>query len=826
MSSIDVYINYIGITIFGCEILILIIFIIIGIKRLLKIKKYMNIEKKYLSYSNLESTQLQLYKVDKQKWTFTAMLKFIINKIIVLLHFSSIIIYFLPYFRSGSNLDHQYLIYGLIFTVYCVINCISWLISTRLFYKEFRIYKDQSYIAIRLFWIIICIINIIELIIALIIVFFNDKLKERIIDKIKYNILLFSYIFLISKCFFSFILFLLAIFRPYDVSIVKITKREEIDNIDLNETTISIGVKEELINNSEDEFANEEDLSFTNMDTFSIELNDSEGFNKKKFDIELKIQTQDFKQLIFSLKIEKVKHKRVKLPITVSNFNEAIIKSYTNKDLSKDLLNLIKQAYNISLTLNPQRTSFTGEKKNANLLAHLYREIIKIEHKFLLDLLDFLKIKSDDLINCLSENFTSIYKENPNIEQDIEKIDTFGSIFDDIGFIDLSNTPIIKKQNTSGKIPKSSRFNKKNQNANNSMSDYNDNDISVNSAKIPVKRNLIPKDYVSFSSFYNSILINKRYVTIQVISYQEISRNLNILIKTKDNKNDLTLELNIDKIHDILYDDELASYIIDNSEEINDKQSNSKKIMEELFNTYLNNIIYYDERLYKLFNLNELLQTNAIKFNYDIIKNFFEEKKSHIGLFKKDIRLYLFDIKMKLYKKNDDLKPLINESNIEIKISKTDINDVTNNNKKQINCTINVIKFYLIIEDIILILNKNIIGYNELSTTLNNIKIYIGKLLNIIYTVPEDQLKNIKNYRLKEPAHGDRKINLIVEEFEKRYSKNKVKMNIVNQELINDINKEIKNLNNSMNLLMNKPNLKYVLYFTGFRDLIEFNTLF
>ena len=67
---------------------------------------------------------------------------------------------------------------------------------------------------------------------------------------------------------------------------------------------------------------------------------------------------------------------------------------------------------------------------------------------------------------------------------------------------------------------------------------------------------------------------------------------------------------------------------------------------------------------------------------------------------------------------------------------------------------------------------------------------------------------------------------MIVEEFENRYSKNKVQMNKVNQELINDINKEIKNLNSSLNLLMNKPNLKYVLYFTSFRDLMEFNTLF
>jgi hypothetical protein len=64
--------------------------------------------------------------------------------------------------------------------------------------------------------------------------------------------------------------------------------------------------------------------------------------------------------------------------------------------------------------------------------------------------LEFLKIKSDDLLKCLSENFTSIYKENPNVEQAINRIDTYKSILDDIEFIDISKS-LIKKQNTSAK---------------------------------------------------------------------------------------------------------------------------------------------------------------------------------------------------------------------------------------------------------------------------------------------------------------------------------------------------------------------------------------
>ena len=76
------------------------------------------------------------------------------------------------------------------------------------------------------------------------------------------------------------------------------------------------------------------------------------------------------------------------------------------------------------------------------------------------------------------------------------------------------------------------------------INEDNSNDNSVNSAKIPVKRNIIPKDYVAFSSFYNNILINERYITIQIISYEEISTSINFLLKTKK-KEDIVLQLNI-----------------------------------------------------------------------------------------------------------------------------------------------------------------------------------------------------------------------------------------------------------------------------------------
>ena len=98
--------------------------------------------------------------------------------------------------------------------------------------------------------------------------------------------------------------------------------------------------------------------------------------------------------------------------------------------------------------------------------------------------------------------------------------------------------------------------------------------------------------------------------------------------------------------------------------------------------------------------------------------------------------------------------------------------------------------------------------------------------MNIIYNIPENQIKNIKNYRIKEVLYGEQKINALVSEFEKRFSSSKIQIDKINQEKINDINKEIQNLNAPLNSLLNKSNLKYALYFTCFRDLIEFSSLF
>ena len=250
--------------------------------------------------------------------------------------------------------------------------------------------------------------------------------------------------------------------------------------------------------------------------------------------------------------------------------------------------------------------------------------------------------------------------------------------------------------------------------------------------------------------------------------------------------------------------------------------------MEELFNSYffLNNIFYYDEKLYNLLNINELLKLENEKNNNDLIQKFFEEKKTNLGVVKNDIREYLFEIKIKTYKNNNDIKILINEGNIEIELSKTNIIEKIADKNKKIFCKINLVKFCLIIEKMAFILNKTIKKYSELEATLNNILNIYGRLLNIIYNIPENQIKNIKNYRIKDALYGEQKINALISEFEKRFNSSKIQIDKINQDNINDVNKEIRNLNIQLNSLLNKSNLKYVLYFTYFRDLIEFSSLF
>ena len=418
--------------IIDCDLVFKIFTIFIGIKRLLKIKNDMKIDNKYLSYIDNSKTKINA----KNKWTFWSISKFIINKLIFLIYISLIIIYIIDdtLWNNGIIIIDLIFYKNYIFYIYSLICCIVWLISTRLFYKEYRIYRDQTWYGIRTFWIVNSIISIFKIILFFILVPINKVNNSQ------------NIIFFILTCFIYFlfaILSSLAIFHPYDVLIEKTIEKKKSGNFITENNP-----QDELVSNSiEEEIENESEISMENYNNILIEFPNNEHLgNNKQFSIELNIKTLDFYNLIFILKIENIRYKREKKSIYVCNFNEVILKYYKNKNSPKEVLNLLQQAYNISLSINPQRNSFNANKKDVNLLVHLYIEIIKNDKGFLLDLIKFLKIDHNDLINTLSNYYTSIYDDKPLIEKDIQRMDSLRSIFnDESGFTDTTHSSNKKK---------------------------------------------------------------------------------------------------------------------------------------------------------------------------------------------------------------------------------------------------------------------------------------------------------------------------------------------------------------------------------------------
>ena len=400
----------------ACDNVFKLIFFVIGIKRILKINSNMKIDNNYLSlYSNVDNSILK--KITKEKWTFCSMLKFIILKLIVLIYLSLIIVYVLnnELWNINNIIDLVFLT-NYIFYIYCSINSVTWIIFIRIYYKEFRIYKDQTWYGIRTFWILNSIIIIIEIIFIYYII--N---KQPIYDFP--NIIFF--ILFSSVGILSFLLFLLAICHLYDISVKQKTIYSKNDT--LNETQISTDFQDDLMSNSDENNENEnfsDELNYQKLSKISIDISEN-----IKYDIILKIRTKDFSKLVFKLKIQNVNYIKAKNTTYVCNFNEIILKYYMNNNKSTNILNFIKQAYNISLTLNPKRNSFNGNKTYTNILAILYLEIIKIDNEFLLDLINFLEINDDELINILNKKYISIYKQNPSINKEIERLDTSRSIF-------------------------------------------------------------------------------------------------------------------------------------------------------------------------------------------------------------------------------------------------------------------------------------------------------------------------------------------------------------------------------------------------------------
>ena len=304
----------------------------------------------------------------------------------------------------------------------------------------------------------------------------------------------------------------------------------------------------------------------------------------------------------------------IKNPVNVTNFNEMILKFYKYKGLSNEILNLIIQAYNISLALNPKRLSFKGERNNIKKLTQLYIELIKKNQRFLLDFLNFLQIQDNDLFKSLNLKYKSMFIENPAIEKEIERVDTLGSLLDTVDNDSFDSFNL--DQDIKTEKPSDSDLNQSVNIFSPKTSDKKAGNAfkANNNTFIPLKKSPISSNHKIFTEFFNHIMIMKRFLIVEIINYEEATEILNFYLRTIKDKSGVILHLNIGTINNTLYDDELTEFIVDNSKLLKSNKFNTKKNMEELFNSYLNNIFYYDENLYNVFNLKSLIKIEFGKF--------------------------------------------------------------------------------------------------------------------------------------------------------------------------------------------------------------------
>ena len=284
----------------------------------------------------------------------------------------------------------------------------------------------------------------------------------------------------------------------------------------------------------------------------------------------------------------------------------------------------------------------------------------------------------------------------------------------------------------------------------------------------------------------------------------------------KKNK-EMIVQINADDFVNILRDDDLINYIIDNKNCLNDFDENNKKIQKKnilkfLFNNYLNNLLNYDDDFYKTFKIDKILNFDSNILNKSILTNFFEDdaQNQNISL-KNDLRKNFFSLEI--------ITTNINLPELEIILSNSQ-------NKKTIRKTINIIFYYLIIDDINNILNNNKEMYSFLTPRINAMKKHLEALIKIVYQVEKKQITSIMNYRLNTPMYGIKKLSYFVEEFQKRYNNTKINNDSMSSK-IGEINEEIIKISKCLNnVLNNTKKAKYLLYSTYFRSLLGIDEIF
>ena len=603
----------------------------------------------------------------------------------------------------------------------------------------------------------------------------------------------------------SIILFYYSIFRPYDITYKSIENllKDDIINNELNSIS-----NDNSIDNSEIEYTEtfdyDENFNLKDDVLYSItikngNLNNNIPLKKKLF---LKIKTNDFKSIKFSLILTNKTYKKEKSPSEISIFLKKLIKIFKNKKYENNIINLLQQSYNISLTLNPERNSFSGKKESINTLTHLCNEVIKLSNNFLLDLLLFLDLSNISLVQTLRDN--NIESVSEELNNDIESEDE-----------DESNVENIINNMSKRKTFKSS------------LSKYENTSIMGDKKIFINNMNQMSRDMIKLYNFFNSILTKENCISIKIIKVNDEKNNIECLLKTNNPIKEAIINIDSENLLDIIYDDQLKTYYIDNFNSM--IENNDFSILDLLLSDYLNNLIYYDEILFNQFQLNKILNLDIEKFNEDILINFFENENIECQNMISNI---LFDIILQQF----DGDVLIDNKILSIKcqLKGVDKTNIIDGNNKEAIIDLNLLAFYKVINNVLPIINiylkKNL---SELYSSLNEIKTYIENYLEVIFNKSQEDIKKmyskvegeIERIKYKNLLFGQKKIDEFASLFESKLLDNFIDNNLEKDNL-GKINEIIKEIGKGINSILNNKNLKYGLFFFDIRKILGIAKLF
>ena len=748
-----------------------------------------------LSFLYLDSTISSDNK--NKKWTPISLIKLILNVLLILIFLSLGILkcvndkYIDILECLSSNEDYS----KYILPPYYFFSSFIFLISTILYYKEFRSYRNQSWNGLRFLWFTHGIISITILITTLIEIFIKNYSFQ--IEDITFII-----IFIIS-----FILLFFSIFRPYDFVCIP---AEDAEHSKKNSLLKNMKEGDELM----DSFDSSEESNggvFIKFDDYKKRA------NKISINFYLKIKTVNFKTLVFEVNIENIKFNQNKTPRQVSNFNESILKIYKQNKYSNDIINMIQQAYNISLTLDPQRSSFKNDKNSLLTLRKLYNEIIKISNNFLIDFLTFLEMCNNNLVSILNEsNFFSVFDKNP---------DLLNNINNDNSIRNIKNITQEKNENNSNNSPyiMPSSLSKSAQNSSNNSLLYPGSLIMKSHISGGIQQ--VSRDMIKLYNFFNNVIINDNFISFNIIKLNDLKNVFECEIILKDNNERIKLELNREVLGDVIYSIELKSFYNDNLDKGN------FKILNKLFNSYLNNLIYYDDELFNVFQFAKLLRLDIEKFDEKIVNNFFELNNISIQNNNNNISLFIFDIKLSI-PSIDEIKN--SNFSFDYKMNAINKNLIIGNNEHTFQGKINILKLYVVINDILSDINNvNKMNLVKLKSTLLELKSYILKIISIGVSQSEENIQNIINNSYIE--YDKNKIDLLLFD-EKKYTwltesienaiKNVTEEENLGNEKYSKISSEYENIGQILKKLLNNKNLKFILFFDNFRKIFGVCNLF